>query len=160
MVRAIKRYRVERGAIEGDVDIIDDTIPRTKLQTNTIQFIIPLLLIHDQNGLAATTTGVKYTSGKFKINTTNLKSAIIRATWGASATDSVTAIELYDNTATVVVGSVSGNSGTDVESSDLSASITSGNLFVLRVNVTTASATSGATTSVTYAILELTYGVS
>jgi len=156
----VKRYHVEKNAIQGDLHIADATIPYTKLESNTITFIVPLQLIKDQTGLAADSTGVKYTSGKFKINTTHLKSAIIRATWTASDTDSVTAIELYDDTAATVVGSVSGNTGTDEESSDLSASITSGNTFVLRVNVTTASATAGATTDVDYAVLELTYGIS
>ena len=130
------------------------------LDTNVVHLTIPLQLIKDQTGLTADSTGVKYTSGKFKIITNGLKSAIIRATWSASNTDSVTAIELYDETAGAVVGSVSGNTGTDAESDDLSTAITNGNLHSLRVNVTTASATAGATTDVDYAILELTYGYS
>ena len=131
-----------------------------KLAANAVSFIVPLQLIKDANNLSAGSTGVKYTSGKFKINTNGLKSAIIRATWTASETDSVTAIELYDETSGSVVGSVSGNTGTDEESSDLSGSITSGDLFTLRVDVTTASSTTTATTSVEYAVLELTYGYS
>ena len=135
-------------------------ILKEDLVANALQFIIPLQLIKDQTGLAADSTGVKYTSGKFRIITNGLKSVIIRATWTASHGDSVTEIELYDETASSVVGSVSGNAGTDQASSDLSGSITSGNLFSLRVNVTTASTTGGATTDVEYAVLELTYGYS
>mgnify|MGYP000279970537 CR=1 FL=1 len=156
----VKRYHVERGAIEGNADIIDGSIPAKKLQTNAISFIIPILGIYERTGLAADSTGVKYEGPRFKIDTNGLKSAKIRATWTASETDSETAIELYDVTAGSVVGSVSGNAGTDVESDELKDAITSGNLFELRVNVTTASATAGATTDVKYAILELVYGYS
>jgi len=140
--------------------IVRRLILSSDIKANAISFIMPLLLIYEQLGLDADSTGVNYTSGKFKIDTNGLKSAIIRATWIADEPDSVTAIELYDETAGSVVGSVSGNTGTDEESSDLSGAITSGHLFSLRINVTTASATTGATTSVMYAILELTYGYS
>ena len=128
------------------------------LESNTISFILPLQLIKDQSGLAADSTGVKYTSGKFKISKNGLKSVVIRASWSASHTDSVTAIELYDENAGAVRGSISGNTGTDVEASVDVASLVDGNLHSLRINVTTASATAGATTDVDYAILELTYG--
>ena len=160
MVHHVKRYHVEKDAIDGSKHIQDATIPKAKLEANTLSFIIPLQLVKDQSGLAADSTGVKYESGKFKIDTNGLKSAVIRATWTASATDSVTAIELYDVSAGAVRGSVSGNAGTDSESADISGSIVSGNLHELRVNVTTASATSGATTDVAYAVLELKYGFS
>ncbi len=89
-----------------------------------------------------------------------MKSAVLRATWSASETDSVTAIELYDVTAGAVRGSLSGNADTDAETSIDVSALVDGNLHELRVNVTTASATSGATTDVKYAILELTYGIS
>jgi len=156
----ISRFEIERDAVDGSKHIRDATIPKGKLQENTITFIVPLQLIKDKTGLAADSTGVKYTSGKFKIDTNGLKSVTIRATWSASATDSVTAIELYDETAGAVRGSVNGNAGTDAEASVGVASIVDGNLHSLRVNVTTASGTSGATTDVTYAILELKYGYS
>ena len=182
MGNKIHRYHVEKDAIDGDKHIINKSVTaddklkdgsitgdtlladastsKGKLTANTISFIVPLQLIKDQTGLDAASTGVKYTSGKFKLDTNGLKSAIIRATWTASDTDSVTDIELYDETAAAVVGSVSGNAGTDAESADLSGGITSGNLHSLRVDVTTASATTTATTDVDYGILELTYGYS
>ncbi len=160
MTGSVHRYHVEKDAVVGSKHIKDATIPYGKLESNTIQFIIPLQLIKDANGLAADSVGVKYTSGKFKINTRHLKNAIIRATWTASAADSVTAIELYNVTDGSIVGSISGNTGTDLESSDLAGAITDGDMYELRVDVTTASATAGATTSVAYAILELTYGIS
>ena len=138
-----------------------DNLPYTRLAANTIQFLIPIPGIPTaQTGLAADSTGVKYEGFRFKIKTRHLKSAVLRATWTASHTDSETAIELYDVTADAVRGSVSGNTGTDTEASIDTSSLVDGNLHELRVNVTTASATSGATTDVTYAILELTYGIS
>lgn len=154
----VKRHQMENDTIEGDKDIIAGTVPKDRLQANTISLIVPIQGIKDSTGLDATATGVKDSSGKFTIDTNGLKSAILRATWTASDTDSVTDIELYDETAAAVVGSVSGNTGSDTESSDLSGSITDGNLHSIRVNVTTASAATGATTGCTYAILELTYG--
>jgi len=123
------------------------------------QIIIPLQLIKDQAGLAADSVGTKYSSGMFKIDTDGLKSCTIRTTWTASHADSVTAIELYDETAGVIRGSVSGNAGIDVEGTVDVATIVDGNLHSLWVSVTTASATAGATTDVIYAILELTYGI-
>jgi len=151
---------VEKDAIYGDDHIIDGSISYTKLSSNTIQIVIPIIGIHDQTGLAADSTGVKYEGPRFKINTRHLKSAVLRATWSASHSDSVTAIELYDVTDGAVRGSLSGNADTDAETSIDVSALVDGNLHELRVNVTTASATSGATTDVDYAILELTYGIS
>lgn len=145
------------GVVRG-FQLLDDNVPAEKLRPNAITLIVPVLGILEQSGLAADSTGVKYEGPRFKVKTAGLKSAKIRATWTASHSDSETAIELYDVTAGSVVGSVSGNTGTDVESDDLKDGITEGNLLELRVNVTTASATSGATTDVKYAVLELEYG--
>ena len=127
------------------------------ITTGTLGIVAPFQGFRNLTGLAADSTGVKAESGRFKINTSNLNSVTLRATWTASATDSVTAIELYDVTSGTVIGSVSGNTGTDSETSISVSSITSGDLFELRVEVTTASATSGATTDVNYGVLELEY---
>ena len=157
----IKRWHLDKDSVKGDFHIVDGSTPYTKLQTDTIKIVIPIPGIPvKQAGLAADSTGVKYEGFRFKIYTRHLKSAVLRATWTASATDSVTAIELYDVTAGAVRGSVSGNAGTDAEASIDITALVDGNLHELRVNVTTASATTGATTDVVYAILELTYGVS
>ena len=107
-----------------------------------------------QTGLDATATGVKWTSVvKLKIDPARVNSVTLRATWTASDTDSVTAIEVYDITAAAVLGSVSGNTGTDVEGTI--TGFTAGNLVTLRANVTTASAATAASTDVTYCLLEL-----
>ena len=140
--------------------IADANVTTAKLASDAVKVTIPIVGVHDQTGLAADSTGVKYEGPRFKIDTTGLKSATLRGTWSASNTDSVTAIELYDVTGAAVVGSISGNTGSDTEGSITISNITSGNLHELRVNVTTASATSGATTDVKYGVLELVYGFS
>lgn len=141
-------------------DIKDGEITASKLASNTIKIVVPILIPDsNQTGLASDSTGVKWTSNfKFKVDPQNLKSAIIRASWTATATDSVVAIEVYDETAGAVLGSVSGNTGTNAEGSV--TGFTAGNLVTVRLNVTTASATAGATTDLLYVVVELTYGVS
>ena len=145
----------------GKIDLYDEAgaaVLAFLANTAKTVFTVPIPIPDSQqSGLAADSTGVKWTSAfKLKIDPTNLKSAVIRATWTASHTDSVTAIEVYDETAGSVLGSVSGNTGTNAEGSV--SGFTAGNIVTVRLSVTTASATTGATTSLTYAVLELTYG--
>ena len=145
--------------VAGGADALSG-LTAAQLAANTIKIAVPITIPDsNQAGLSAATTGVKWTSNfKFKIDPQNLKSAVVRATWTATNTDSVTAIEVYDETATTILGSVSGNAGTNTEGSV--TGFTAGNVVTVRLDVTTASATSTATTSLTYAVLELTYGAS
>ena len=135
-------------------------IAAAQLATDTIKIVVPIAIPDsNQADLTAASTGVKWTSNfKVKIDPQNLKSAVIRATWTATNTDSVTAVEVYDETAAAVLGSASGNAGTNAEGAV--TGFTAGNIVTVRLNVTTASATTTATTSLTYAVLELTYGAS
>ncbi len=144
----------------GTAELKDGNVTLPKLATNAIYFRTYLVSLENQKGLSATTTGVKVTGATFRLYKSQLKSLKLRASWTASATDSVTAIELYDITAGAVRASVSGNKGTDVETTVNLANLVDGNLHCLRVNVTTASATAGATTDCLYAILEFEYGFS
>ena len=143
----------------GVLEVYDETAAVVKGTLRPLTNLVPILIPDShQSGLTAASTGVKWTSYfKFTVDTQNLISATLRATWTASATDSVTAIEVYDGTGAAVLGSVSGNAGTDATASI--TGFTTGNLLQVRLNVTTASATSGATTSLTYAVLEVKYGV-
>jgi len=95
-----------------------------------------------QTGLSAASTGIKYTS-TFIIPIFIPSLVKIRATWDASATDSVTETRLVDSAGNILT-SVSGNTGSDVESD---AILFSGEVKV-EVAVTTASATTSATTDV------------
>jgi parallel beta-helix repeat protein len=113
--------------------------------------VVPVIAEVARTGLAADSTGVKWTSAEVLLPPGAFWSAAVEATWTASNADSVTAIELYDATAGAVKASVSGNAGTNAKSSY--ARLTPGNRHVVRVNVTTASATAGATTDVTKAVI-------
>lgn len=138
-------------------------IAKAQLAADTIQWgsQIPIIAESPQAGLAADSTGVKWTSIDLVFlaaEIASLKGAYVEASWTASATDSVTAIELYDATAAAVLASVSGNTGTNSRST--AGTITAGNVLNVRVNVTTASATTGATTDVSKAVLVLVFGAS
>lgn len=113
-----------------------------------------------QTGLPADSTGVKWTSAfKHKWSKGHLKAVRIRATWTASATDSVTKIAVRDVSTGADVVAVSGNAATDAEAetTDLT-NVTDGGLFEVYAEVTTASATSGATFDIVYVTVELVYG--
>ena len=111
----------------------------------------------NQTGLAADTTGVKFTSNvKIKVNANYLKAIRLRASWTADHTDSVTEVRVVGTT-TGTITSVSGNTGTDEEAEGTSFS--DGELVYVEVAVTTASAATGATTSLTYAVIEFVWGL-
>ena len=133
------------------------------IESNAIVFRIPVPIPDStQSGLAADSTGVKWTSNfKLKWDKTHLKAVRIRATWTASATDSVTKIAIKDDGTGNDIASVSGNTGTDseAEATDLT-NVTDGGTASVYAEVTTASATSGATTDITYVVVELVIGVS
>jgi hypothetical protein len=156
--------RLRNGSVT-NVKIADGTIAKAKLAANTILIEEQIPVLTDEKaGLAADSTGVKYTAPyKFLISSDLLscaKAVYIEADIEASNADSVTAVELYDTTAGVVRGSASGNSGDRIRSSDLKASLVAGNEHTVRINVTTASATAGATTGVRAVRLITSLGVS
>jgi len=134
-----------------------------QLATDTIVIVIPFPVPDSQqSGLAADSTGVKWTSVfKGKWSKRHLKKVRIRATWSASNTDSETKIAVKDINNNADVVSVSGNAGTDqeAETTDLT-NVTDGGLFEIYAEVTTASATSGATFDISYVVVELVYGIS
>jgi hypothetical protein len=132
-----------------------------RLKKNTpLQYecVIPVIAEVGRTGLAATSTGVKWESVVIIIPTIEMMryaSIALEAVWTATHADSVTAIELYDSTAASVKTSVSGNTGVNVKTPYIALTI--GNRHTLRINVTTASVTAGATTGVTKAMLYLKF---
>ena len=109
----------------------------------------------NQTGLAADSTGVKFTSVvRTKVDARYLKKIRLRASWDASHTDSTTEVRVVGTT-TGTIASVSGNTGSNEEAEGTSFS--DGELVYVEVAVTTASATTGATTGLTYAIVEFIY---
>jgi len=161
---SITTDRIRDLAVTG-AKVANATLEKGKLVADTVRLEVPIpVLTNEQTGLAATATGVIYTAPySFLISSDMLQSAkavYLEADIEASATDSVTAVELYDATAGAVRGAASANAGDRVRSADLKASLVAGNEHTVRVNVTTASATAGATTGVRRAALILVVGVS
>jgi len=145
-------------------EVADGAITKAKISTDTIRIEIPIpLLTNSQTGLAADATGVKYeTPYQLLVSADMLqsaKAAYIEAHIEASATDSATAVEFYDVTAAAVRGSASANAGARVRSADFKGSLVAGNEHTVRIDVTTASATAGATTGVQMARLILVIGI-
>ena len=147
-----------------EVKVADGAITKAKITADTIRIEIPIsLLTNSQTGLAADATGVKYeTPYQLLVSADMLqsaKAAYIEAHIEASATDSATAVEFYDVTAAAVRGSASANAGARVRSADFKGSLVAGNEHTVRIDVTTASATAGATTGVQMARLILVIGI-
>ena len=159
------RAKVADGFVNS-AKVLDGDLVKGDLAADTIRLEVPIpILTNEQAGLAADgTAGVRYTTAyTFLISTDMLQSAkavYIEADIEASNADSVTAVELYDSAAGVVRGSASANAGDRVRSADLKASLVGGNEHQVKINVTTVSATAGATTGVRRAALVLVVGIS
>ena len=137
--------------IKGGVDLF-------RLKKNTVVgYTVPVAPQDciNQTGLAADSTGVKFTSVvRTKVDARYLKKIRLRASWDASHTDSTTEVRVVGTT-TGTIASVSGNTGSNEEAEGTSFS--DGELVYVEVAVTTASATTGATTDLTYAVIEFVY---
>lgn len=153
----------DRHAFGGADALPSNSIDYTQLIADTIQIKIPVMIPDSpQTGLAADSVGVKWTSAfKFRVPKRHLKDIVLRATWSASNTDSVTKIALIDQASGQTVCSVSGNAGTDVESTNFNSENLTGNgLVYVQAEVTTASATAGATFDIAYVVVEIRLGIS
>jgi len=157
---ADKDFTARYDATNDDFRIKDaiNAIDLFRLKKNTVVgYTVPVAPQDciNQTGLAADSTGVKFTSVvKTKVDARYLKKIRLRASWTASNTDSVTEVRVVGTT-TGTIASVSGNTGSDAEAEGTSFS--DGELVYIEVAVTTASATTGATTDLTYAIIEFIY---
>ena len=157
---ADKDFTVRYDATNDDFRIKDavNAVDLFRLKKNTVVgYTVPVAPQDciNQTGLAADSTGVKFTSVvKTKVDDRYLKKIRLRASWTASNTDSVTEVRVVGTT-TGTIASVSGNTGSDAEAEGTSFS--DGELVYIEVAVTTASATTGATTDLTYAIIEFIY---
>ena len=156
MTKLVTSERIANKAVR-NAHVDTNAITSDKLASDAVGARVYFLGVYERTGLAADATGVKYEGPRIKVKKRHLKAATLRATWTASHSDSVTAIEVYNVTKGQVVGSVSGNTGDDQEVSLDLTKIDDGDLVEVRVNVTTASATSGATTDVKYAVVEFDY---
>lgn len=158
MVRIIVRRRIPPKVIGGEVVEPNGlTLGSTTIDHQFYEHV-PIPDSH-QTGLNATSTGVKWTSRfKFKWYKTLLKTVTIRASWSASATDSVEKICVKDIQSGKDVVCLQGNNGSDQEeSTDDLSNITDGGLWQVYSAVVKASSTSGAKYSIDYVVVELTY---
>ena len=152
----IRHYHVDKASITYD-----------KLAENTIQIAIPIHLLAKSVSVAIGSTGVKEACGHFTLTSEmikHLKEAYLEANADTpSATDATVNVELYDSNAGSVIASVSfaGAGGTQV-SSDISTDIKNavGHVLYARINVATASATTGATQTFRSIVLRLVLGIS
>lgn len=123
-----------------------------------IDIPVPVIFEVAQNALVATAVATVFTSLPITPPLGNYASVSIEATWTATATDSITEVSIYDTIAAAILESVSGNTGTNAISAY--SAITATNPLEVQVNVTTLSATTGATTSVLKAIIHFRYTIS
>jgi len=146
-----KKVRVQNDA--GAVKIVDPSTGNALMSWKAT-----LAQIEKKTGLAADSTGVKASSPRAKLNATLLKKLIVRATISSIPSDATVRVEVYDVTKGSVLGYVefAGATGTDQET-EITSGWDDGDLVEIRVNVTTASGTSGATFDLDYAILEAEY---
>lgn len=137
------------------------------IEKNTIQLEIPISFFEGKLSIAIDSTGVKHETANYLISSElvkHLKSAYLEgAIINFGATDATVAIELYNATDASVVTSISLSSDSyRTRSSDIADTLKglAGKEVRVRVNVTTASATSGATADLISAKLILVLGVS
>ncbi|MCD6590269.1 hypothetical protein J7K74_03760 [Candidatus Woesearchaeota archaeon] len=138
-------------AIPGDL-ITRGSIGIDHLKPGTIELEIPIDFFQNRLTIAIDSTGVKFTSGKYLLSSTLLKyvkEAYLEAGMDSfTATDAAVAVELYNDTDGTVIASVTfSNDNRRNRSADIASSIIglAGKEVSVRVNVTTASATAGAT---------------
>jgi len=155
----IRAYEIKHDKTRETLFSVDE-LSYDRLDENTIYFSVPFTPQDclNQTGLAADSVGVKFTSVvRYRLKARHLKKIVLRATWTASNTDSVTEVRVVGTVSGKIV-SVSGNTGTNAEGS-ATTGWSDGEYIYIEVAVTTASATAGATTDLVYAIVELEYGI-
>jgi len=138
-----------------------DKLPYDRLDKDTIYFTVtytPQDCVN-QTGLPADSVGVKFTSVvRSRIDARHLKAIRIISTWTASHADSVTKIKVIGSVSGIIIY-VIGNTGTNAGAVAKTGWVDK-EWFYIEVEVTTASATAGATTDLTYAVVEFEYGIS
>jgi len=151
----------------GPLHLLRGLIKKEHIAKDEIQIEIPIVFFAGELSIAIDSTGVKYESGNYLISNElvkHLKKAYLEAAiTDFSATDATVAVELYNVTDASVVTSVSLSSDNyRARSSDIGDTIKGlvGKEVRARVNVTTASGTSGATAKVRAIKLILVLGIS
>jgi len=156
MPAKVRRYQIPPEVIEAE-DLVE----------KTIQIAVPVVLLGKSVSVAIDSTGVKDASGHFTLTSEmikHLKEAYLEAQADTpSATDAAVDVELYNETDGAVVAKVTfSGAGGHLKSGDIASSLKdlAGKVLSGRINVTTASATSGATQVFRSIVLLLVLGVS
>ena len=136
-------------------------IQAEELVQNTIYIRATAAEIGGKTGLAADSTGVKASSPRFKFSSKHVKQLILRSKIDSIPGDATVRIGIYNVTADAYVvyrdyASVAGENE-DVYTGEMPGD---GDILEIRVEVTAASGTGGATFDLGYAILMIDYGVS
>ena len=132
------------------------------LAADSIRFKVPVVILPDAKTVDISSTGVKWTSARFKITPkAHVKDIVLRTSFSAGATDYTLAIYLRDVSTGNKIVEVSGNELTDAEAS-AAAQGTLGNLpddGLVEVAVEcTAASSSASSCTVKYIVLEIVYG--
>lgn len=123
-------------------------------------FRATLLQVDKNTGLPADSTGVKYSSAKFKFSASSVKQLVLLSSISSIPSDAVVVVGVYDETAGSYVVQRTYNGATGEYEDSVSDNLPSdGDMLSIRVEVTTASATSGSTFDLDYAVLLADYGV-
>lgn len=143
------------------------TISYEKLKENTIMWEENIALFAGKMSIAIDSTGTKYESGRITVSDEmirHLKSAYLRfSIRDFGATDAVVTISVEDMDSGTTLVSISTSSDThEGLSADIVNALKSskGNKIYIKVEVSTASGTAGATANIYYLGLKLIYGVS
>jgi len=145
----------------------DKYLVAENLRENEIQWVEHYNLQPEgaQTGLAADSTGVKYTGAcHLYIDPQmirHMKAAYLEVSKASSAGDETVTVELYNVTDAAVAASLEVTGATNrARSGDVSSALTMGKEYTVRWNVTAASATTGATFDARSARLIIIKGVS
>ena len=140
-------------------DILPGSLTYDRLAADTIYFLASLVVSYPGT-VAADSTGVKHESAKAKIVARHLKKLRIRAKCSSIPSDATVRVEVYDYTKATVLGYVEFAGAAGESEAEITTGWADGDLVGVRVSVTVASATAGATATIDWAILEAEYGIS
>ena len=152
-------YSIRHKATEEKLFRVED-LPYDRLAQNTIVIRVPIAFIRATGGLAADSTGVKATSNKALGYSRHLKKARLLSEVTSIPSDATVRIGLYNVTkgAYVLYRDYEGATGKNIDEVS-SPDIADDDELEIRVEVTTASGTSGATFDVGECVAQLEYGV-
>ncbi len=141
--------------------IADGTIAASKLASNAVYVRSLAAQIESKSGLAADSTGVKATSPKFTFYATGVKQLILRSSISSIPSDATVRVGVYDETSAAYVFYRDYAGATGENQDTFTGTMPSdGDVLKIQVEVTTASATSGATFDLDYASFMVDYGFS